>query len=113
MCKISNLRRRHKMADYKWNIDKVTTIPFFGGQYNVVSNVEWHMTATAGRYTTDYYGASKIPTDDLTDFIPYDQLNNDHIAEWLESAVDVPWLKSCLDYQLQLLQKPTTVVQQR
>lgn len=95
------------MADYQWNIDKVETIRFFGGQYDVVSKVDWHMTATAGTLKTDYYGSTVIPTDDLTHFVPYGYLTNDQISHWLEEIIDMQWLHNLLDYQLQKMQQPS------
>lgn len=95
------------MAQYKWHIDKVATLNFFGGQYNVVSRVEWHMSAENVPFKTDYYGATDLPLDDLTYFKPYNQVTNDDIIGWLNTLVDVPWVQSCLDLQLQQMQTPS------
>lgn len=96
------------MIQYTWNIDKVETLKFFGGQYNVVCNVQWHRTAQQGVVKTDFYGATAIPTGDLTKFTPYDTLTNDDIAVWLDDLVDLPWVNGCLTAQLQALQQPKT-----
>ena len=101
------------MADYSYTIDKVTTLPFFGGQYDVVSQIEWHMTAKAGAISTDYYAVTPIPTDDLTNFTPYSQLTNDDMVAWLQRLVDIDWVKSCIDFQLQQLQVQKTNTQSR
>lgn len=95
------------MTAYTWNIDNVETIKFFGGQYDVVSRISWHMTAKAGALTANQYGATDVPVDDLTHFTPYTQLTNDDLAAWLEELVDVPWLYACLDLQIQQMQIPS------
>lgn len=95
------------MTEYVWNIDKVDTIKFFGGQYDVVSKISWHMTAKAGTLTAEQYGTTDVPTDDLTHFTPYNSVTNEELSRWLEELVDVPWLKSCLDLKIQQMQIPS------
>ena len=102
------------MTSYAWSIDKVSTIAFFGGQPDVVSQIAWHMTAIAGSVLkAEYYGITNIPTVNLEDFVPYSQLTNTDMIAWLEQLVDVNLVKATLDQQLQAMQVPQTIVQVR
>lgn len=101
------------MTDYCWSVDKIDMLPFFGGQSNVVCGASWHVTATSGLLKTDFYGHTDVGIEDLTDFIPYSELTNDIIVEWIKAAVDETWIKSCLDLQLKQLQSANIITQIR
>lgn len=104
---------------YSWDCKTVDCLPTFEDLEDVVYNVHWRYNATSDKvdsfdipYTATVYGTQIISTDDIKDFIPFDDLTNEKVSEWCESALGsekVDELKKSLDSQIEQKINPESV----
>ncbi len=107
------------MITYDWNCKTVDTYPTHSGETDVVYNVHWRVTAVSDQvdseenpYQTSAIGTQVLNTEDITDFIPFDQLTNDQVVQWVKDAMGeerVSSLESNLQSQIDNLITPTSV----
>jgi hypothetical protein len=126
---------------YSWNCRTVDCYPTFEEETDVVYNAHWRLTATSEEVDTDgnpyvasiygtqvistddignpyvasIYGTQVISTDDITDFIPFADLTNATITEWVETTMGeekVTEMKTNLDNKIESLINPTSVTLQ-
>jgi len=107
------------MTTYNWNCKTVDAYPLVGENADVVYNVHWRVTAVSDQvdpegnaYQASSIGTQNLNTDDITDFIPFDQLTNDQVVQWVKDAMGeerVSSLESNLESQIDNLITPTSV----
>ena len=78
------------MTQFSWNCRQVDAYPSYESETDVVYNVHWILNAerTEGEdiYTASVYGTQSIAID-LSDFVPFDELTNEMVSGWVESAM--------------------------
>ena len=72
--------------NYKWIITELTT-QTVGDLQNVVTDVKWNLFADNGGLGTRYVGNTAIPTPDIANFVPFDQLTQEIVQSWIEPIV--------------------------
>lgn len=107
------------MITYDWNCKTVDTYPTHSGETDVVYNVHWRVTAVSDQvdsdgnaYQTSAIGTQDLNTEDITDFIPFDQLTNDQVVEWVKAAMGeegVSSIESGIQSQIDNLITPKSV----
>lgn len=107
------------MTTYNWNCKTVDAYPLVGDNADVVYNVHWRVTGVSDQvdpegnaYQASAIGTQNLNTDDITDFIPFDQLTNDQVVQWVKDAMGeerVSSLESNLQSQIDNLITPTSV----
>ena len=107
------------MTTYNWNCKTVDAYPLVGENADVVYNVHWRVTAVSDQvdpegsaYQASAIGTQVLDTEDITDFIPFDQLTNDQVVDWVKAAMGeerVSSLESSLQSQIDNLITPTSV----
>jgi hypothetical protein len=60
-------------------------------------------------YTASVYGSQSFSNDDVTNFIPYEDLTYDIVCGWLNTSLDVETLDLNLDAQIENQAKPPIV----
>jgi hypothetical protein len=80
------------MITYNWNCKTVDTYPTHAGESDVVYNVHWRVTGISEEldsqgnpFQTTNIGTQTLNTEDITDFIPVDELTNGQVTEWVKS----------------------------
>jgi acyl carrier protein phosphodiesterase len=88
---------------YKLNIVKLDLS-------DVVYVVHWKYTATTQdeEFTSTTSGVANIPSPDPENFIPFEDLTQSQVEDWVESAVDLEKFKNTLDNIILEKQTPTT-----
>ena len=83
------------MITYDWNCRTVDTYPSVGELKDVVYNVHWRVTGMSEEldsqgnpYQATNIGIQTLNTEDVTDFIPVDELTNEQVTEWVKSTMD-------------------------
>ena len=71
-----------------WSINQLDYTVSLDSKTNVVTNIHWNCTDTdadgnAGRT----YGSQGIPTDNLSDFIAYDDITEANAIAWVKAAL--------------------------
>jgi uncharacterized protein YpbB len=83
------------MVTYDWNCRTVDAYPSVGELTDVVYNVHWRVTGLSEEldsqgnpYQANNIGIQTLNTEDITDFIPVDELTNEQVTEWVKSTMD-------------------------
>ena len=107
------------MINYAWNCKTVDAYPIVGDEADVVYNVHWRVTGTSDQvdpqgnpYSSTNIGTQTLNTEDITDFIPFDQLTNEQVVEWTKSAMgeeQVLSIESSIESQINNLITPSSV----
>jgi len=104
---------------YDWNCKTVDAYPSAGGNTNIVYNVHWRVTAVSDQvdsegnaFEASAIGTQVLNTEDTAGFIPFDQLTNGQVTQWVKSAMgeeSVNNLESSLQFQIDNLITPPSV----
>jgi hypothetical protein len=70
----------------KWEVAAIKANKELNGQTNVVSQVQWQVTATDGTLNGSVYGNQDLQIDNAN-FILFDQLTEQTIMGWVKSAI--------------------------
>ena len=103
------------LITYNWNCKTVDVYPQDGNYTDVVYNVHWIVTGTddsvppvEGRL----YGTQILNISDITNFIPFDQLTNEEIVAWTQSAMGaerVAEIEANIANQIELIINPISI----
>ena len=103
------------MTQFTWNCRQVDAYPSYESEADVVYNVHWILNAerTEGEdvYTASVYGTQSIAID-FSDFVPFDELTNEMVSGWVQSAMgeeEVQSKKDALESAIQNQINPTSV----
>jgi len=90
------------------------SLPTDGDLKDFVINVHWRRlakeTINGVEYFASVYGAQSFSKDDVTNFIPYEDLTYDIVCGWLDNSIDVEALDLNLDAQIENQVNPPIVV---
>jgi hypothetical protein len=99
------------MAD--WNCK---TVDYYNHEHNgyeqVIYNVHWRVEKEDGDYSASTYGTQSLNTEDIQDFIPFDEVTSEMVEGWVKEAMgeeQVTKIKSSLDQQIEDQKNPTSV----
>ena len=92
---------------YTWNTKKVDVYVEHDGETDVVFAVNWRLNATSSEkhevngeevpYIASIYGTQSISVDDISDFIPFDDLTEAITKGWVEDAMGADEVQSLKD----------------
>ena len=93
-----------------WSIAQLDYAVSLDGETDVVNNAHWQCLDTdANGNQGRVYGSVGIPTDDITDFIPYADITEAKALEWTKTALgaeEVASMEANVAAQLALLEDP-------
>ena len=97
-----------------WYINQLDCVPQDGDLTDFVVVVQWSRfakeTINDKEYTANLYSTQSYSTDNVTNFVPYDQLTYEIVCGWLDSTIDVVSLDLNLDQQIENQINPPIVV---
>ena len=97
----------------KWIINQMDCVPKDGDLTDFVVNVHWNRNAievvNEKEYFASVYGSQSFSKDEVTNFIPYENLTYEIVCEWLDSSLDVQALDANLDAQIENKVNPPIV----
>ena len=104
---------------YIWDCKTVDVYPTDGEYTDVVYNVHWIVTGTSDQvdpegveYSAGSIGTQVVSSDDITDFIPFDQLTNAESVAWTQEAMgaeQVTAIETGIQSSIDQLITPTSV----
>jgi len=101
---------------YTWNNKTVDTYPDLDGNADVIFNVHWRLTGEDENGNVgSVYGTQSLDTTNLTDFVAFDNITEEQINGWIETAMGedrVAELKANIDAQIEEKINPTVVRKQ-
>ncbi len=88
-------------------------VPKDGNLTDFVVNVHWtrnvNEVVNKKEYFASVYGSQSFSKDEITNFIPYENLTYEIVCEWLNSSLDVEELDVNLDDQIENQANPPIV----
>jgi hypothetical protein len=97
-----------------WYINQMESLPTDGDLKDFVINVHWNRNAKETinevEYFASVYGSQSFSKDDVTNFIPYEDLTYDIVCGWLDASIDVEALDLNLDAEIENQVNPPIVV---
>ena len=99
---------------YTWTIKAMKCYPERDGQTNVVSNVDWRLSASDGgdpEHIAMTEGISEVPLHDP--FVPYASLTEAQVIQWVQDALGaerVAQMKANLDSSIAEQVTPTVII---
>jgi hypothetical protein len=95
-------------------INQMDSVPTEGTLQDFVINVHWTRlakeTINEKEYFASVYGSQSFSKDDVTNFIPYEDLTYDIVCSWLDASLDVEALDLNLDAQIENQVNPPIVI---
>ena len=97
-----------------WFINQLECLPTDGQYQDFVLVAHWNRNAKETinevEYFASVYGSQSFSKDDVTNFIPYEDLTYDIVCGWLDDTIDVEVLDLNLDAQIENQVNPPIVV---
>ena len=97
-----------------WYINELNCVPEDGNLTDFVVVVHWSRfakeTINQIEYDAYVYGAQSFSKDDVTNFIPYEDLTYEIVCGWLDASMNVEALDLNLDQQIENQVNPPIVV---
>jgi hypothetical protein len=95
-----------------WLIEQLQVIPVLEDAQNVVTSIHWRLNGTDGINTATMYGSAGVPEKTSSALIPYEELTEECILEWLHSVLGAETVSSYeanIAEQLKQLAKPKII----
>ena len=97
----------------KWIINELYCVPKDGNLENFVVLCKWKRESKElindKEYIANIFGETEFSEKETTNFIPYNELTYEIICEWLENSIDVEYLNTELDKQIENLVNPPII----
>jgi hypothetical protein len=74
---------------------------------DVVTNVHWTVSKTDGEAVASVYSSQAVEVGD--DFVPYAELTEATVIEWVKAKLDLVSVEAALDAQIEAQKNPVTV----
>ena len=107
------------MITYNWNCRTVDAYVEQNNETDVVYNIHWIVSGISdtlnpqgNAYLATNIGTQVIGTSGITDFVPFDQVTNEEVVAWTQSAMgeeQVASIEAGIASQIEKLIKPTTI----
>lgn len=96
-----------------WYINQMSCVPQDGELVDFVITVDWNRlakeTINDKEYFASVYGSQSFSKDDVTNFIPYEDLTYEIVCGWLDSSLDTEALDLNLDAQIENQVNPPVI----
>jgi len=92
-------------ATFNWNISQLDCIPDVDGKQDYVVTAHWQCNGSeesgGQTYTSQIYGTSSFQVDPGPDYIPYDQLTQEIVLNWVwASGIDKDATEAAVQKQI-------------
>jgi len=97
-----------------WYINQLQCVPQDGDLKDFVVVCHWNRnakeTVNDKEYQAYVYGSQSFSKDDVSNFIPYEELTYEIVCGWLDSSINVAELDANLDAQIENQVNPPVIV---
>ena len=98
------------MAD--WNCKTIDVYKHeHNGNERVIYNVHWRVTKEDGDYSASTYGTQSLDTENIQDFIPFDEVTSEMVENWVKDAMgeeQVSRIEDALNHQIEQQKNPSS-----
>mgnify|MGYP003152793972 FL=1 len=81
------------------------------GHEQVIYNVHWRVEKEDEDYSASSYGSQSLKTEDIKDFVPFDEVTSEMVDGWVKDAMGeetVTSIEESLDQQIEDQKNPTS-----
>ncbi len=81
------------------------------GHEEVIWNVHWRVAKEDGEYSASSYGTQTLNTEDIQDFVPFDDVTSEMVEGWVKDAMGedrVAAIEESLDKEIESKKNPTS-----
>ena len=81
------------------------------GHEQVIYNVHWRVTKEDGDYSASSYGTQPLNTEDIQNFIPFDEVTSEIVEGWVKDVMGeekVSEIENSLDQQIEKEKNPSS-----
>ena len=81
------------------------------GHEQVIYNVHWRVEKEDGEYSASSYGTQPLNTEDIQNFIPFDEVTSEIVEGWVKDAMGeekVSEIEESLDQQIEKEKNPSS-----
>ena len=81
------------------------------GHEQVIYNVHWRVSKEDEEYSASSYGSQSLNTEDIQDFVPFDEVTSEMVDGWVKDAMGeetVTSIEESLDQQIENQKNPTS-----
>ena len=81
------------------------------GHEQVIYNVHWRVEKEDGEYSASSYGTQPLNTEDIQNFIPFDEVTSEIVEGWVKDAMGeekVSEIENSLDQQIEKEKNPSS-----
>ena len=107
------------MINYDWNCKTVDARPLEEGEADVIYNIHWRVTGVSDKlnsegapYSANSIGTQIVPWNPEGTFIPFENLTNEIVVEWTQSAMgeeQVAGIQANIARNIESLIHPTSI----
>ena len=103
------------MITYDWNCKTVDVMPAKDGFNNVIFQVHWIVTGIsddAEPITATVYGVESLDTDNITNFISFENITNEQVATWVIDKMGdyrVSKIEENINKQINEIKNPSSI----
>lgn len=94
---------------FNWVIVQLDCVPSYNELQDYVINVHWRYNVTYQDIVTDIYGLASFTESVGDNFIPFNELTEAIVTQWLESSLDVASLQSTLIKRVEDIVNPPII----
>jgi hypothetical protein len=81
------------------------------GHEQVIYNVHWRVEKEDGEYSASSYGTQPLNTEDIQNFIPFDEVTSEIVEGWVKDVMGeekVSEIENSLDQQIEKEKNPSS-----
>jgi len=107
------------MITYEWNCKTVDCYIQSEGENDVIYNVHYIVTgiseqldAEGNPYKSNFVGTQYLNIDDITDFIPFNEVTNTEVVQWTKTTMgvdEVAFIEQNIAYNIERQINPETI----
>lgn len=97
------------MNIYTWKVAALDVVKNQAGLSDVVVGVHYTVDCSDGTDSVGAYGSIACDSANVEGFIPYENLSEPQVIEWVKQKVDVPQIEAQLSIALETTKKPPIV----
>ena len=71
-----------------WDFTNFNVYETYAGFANVVYSYRFIITATDGQRASSYHGIVRLNFDEITNYVPFEQLTKETVQQWTEASID-------------------------
>jgi len=96
--------------NYTWHFGPFECITKLDSLNNVVEKIHWRLVGSVEENNAEAYGLITLETSQLESFIPFQELTEEIVIEWVTSKLNMDPIYADIERQLDLIINPRKTI---